>query len=40
MTMFTMFTFWGAALIGAGLMLTVIVLALCLVFCLDGIETE
>jgi len=40
MSIFTMLTFWGAVLIGAGLMLFVFVLALSILFCLDGIELE
>jgi hypothetical protein len=35
-----MMTFWGAVLIGAGLLLFVFLLALICLFCIDGIESE
>ena len=38
MTIFTMMTFWGAVLIGAGLMHFVFMLSLSLLFCLDEID--
>jgi hypothetical protein len=40
MTVFTMMTFWGAVLIGAGMLLFVFLFALCILFCIDGIESE